>query len=125
VNAPRTLAVALLVGVMLAGCSDDRPSEAAWAAEWERAQALVPSADELMAGGRPLCDELVGELRETLPDLTPTPDQSLDDAVGAWTDEAETIVFDCELDPELLTERMDELDVLTAEVDAGLAAEGG
>jgi hypothetical protein len=122
---PRPLAALVLAGAILAGCAGDRPDETAWAAQWDAAQALVPTADELIEGGRPRCDELVGELRETLPDLTPTPDESLDDVVDTWSDQAETIVFDCQLDPELLTERMDELDALRAQIDAGLAAERG
>ena len=124
-NAERALAVALLATAVLVGCGDDRPDATAWAAEWERAQALVPTVDELAAGGRRVCDELVGELRETLPDLSPTPDEALDDAVGAWIDEAETIVFECDLELEWLTERMQELDVLASEIEAGLATEDG
>jgi hypothetical protein len=125
VNARWVLTPALLAATVLSGCGEDRPEETAWTADWEAAQALVPSDDELIAGGRPLCDELIGELRETLPELTPAPDKALDDSVDAWSDEAETIVFDCDLEPELLSERLDELDVLAAAVDAGLAAENG
>jgi hypothetical protein len=125
VNARWVLTPALLAATVLSGCGEDRPEETAWTADWEAAQALVPSDDELIAGGRPLCDELIGELRETLPVLTPAPDKALDDSVDAWSDEAETIVFDCDLEPELLSERLDELDVLAAAVDAGLAAENG
>jgi hypothetical protein len=118
--------VALSVVALIAGCGgDDRPSDADWAIEWEREQALVPSAAELADGGRPLCDELVGEYRESMTRLTPTPSETLDDAVEAWVDHAESIVFECPAEPAAIEQRLGELDVLAAEIDAGLDADAG
>lgn len=107
----------------VASCSgDDRPTEAAWAAEWEREQLVVPSADELLETGQVRCDELVGRLRELLPRLTPTPTEALDAAVEAWGDHLESLAFDCPDDPAEIDRRLDEVAVLRAEIDAGLAA---
>jgi hypothetical protein len=117
---------ALSVLALIVGCGgDDRPSDADWATEWEREQALVPTSAELVEGGRTLCDELVGEYRASMTRLTPTPSETLDDAVGAWVDHAESTVFECPQDPAMIDQRLDELDVLAAEVDAGLDADTG
>lgn len=107
----------------VASCGgDDRPTEASWAAEWEREQLVVPSADELLETGQVRCDELVGRLRELLPRLTPTPTEALDAAVEAWGDHLESLAFDCPDDPAEINRRLDEVAVLRAEIDAGLAA---
>lgn len=120
----RSVVVAVVVAVAVVGCSsDDRPSDAAWAAEWEREQLIAPTEAQLLDGGNDVCDELVGRFREVLPRLTPTPTEALDDAVCAWVDHAESLVFDCPDDPAEIERRLDELAVLAAEVDAGLAAD--
>ncbi len=109
----------------VAACGGDRPSDADWASEWAAEQAIVPSQDELLAGGRPLCDELIGEYREAMSRLTPTPSAALDDAVEEWVEEAESLVFECPTDPDEIADRLAALDVLAVEIDAGLAAESG
>ncbi len=116
--------VAVCTVAVAAACGgDDRPSDAEWAGEWASEQAIVPSQDELLTGGRPLCDELVGEYREAMSRLTPTPSKALDDSVEEWVEEAESLVFECPTDPAEVESRLDALDVLSAEIDAGLAAE--
>ena len=85
----------------------------------------MPDADTILAGGADLCGDLVGQFRVEFPDLTPTPTEALDAAVDAWIGHAESIVFDCPDDRSDLSERLDELDVLAAEIDAGLAADAG
>lgn len=115
-------AVVLTVG-LLAGCGDDdRPSDAAWSAIWDGERGLVPTEAELIAGGRELCDELVGLYRERFDDLTPTPSAGLDDAVDAWTDQAEQIAFECPDDPDVLAAEYEALRRLEAEIDAGIDA---
>lgn len=117
--------VAMLAGLLALGScggDDDRPGDAAWAAEWEREQLIAPTADELLAGGEDRCGELVGRFRELLPRLTPTPTAALDDAVEAWVDHLESLAFDCPDDPDEVAERLEELAVLEAEIDAGLSA---
>lgn len=122
---PRRLvaSAAVLAVTLLAGCGgDDRPSDAAWSAIWDGERGLVPTEAELVAGGRELCDELVGLYRERFDDLTPTPSDGLDDAVEAWTDQAEQIAFECPDDPEVLAAEYEALRRLEAEIDAGLDA---
>ncbi len=119
-----TVASITAAAVTVAACGgDDRPTDAAWAAEWEREQSIAPTEADLLEGGRERCDELVGRFREVLPRLTPTPTEALDDAVEAWVHHAEALVFDCPDDPVEVERRLDELAVLAAEVDAGLAAD--
>lgn len=50
---------------------------------------------------------------------------ALDDSVPAWINHAETIAFEYPRDRAELANRMDVLAVLAAEIDAGLAADGG
>ena len=115
--------LAVLAAASLVGCGgDDRPSDTAWGAIWESEHGLVPTETELVAGGRDLCDELVGLYRERFDELTPTPSEALDDAVDAWTDQAEQIAFVCPDDPAVLATEYDALRRLEAEIDAGLAA---
>ena len=112
-----------IVAVVLAGCGgEERPSDAAWSPVWEGERGLVPTEAELITGGRELCDELVGLYRERFDDLRPTPSEGLDDAVDAWTEQAEQIAFECPSDPEILAAEYEALRRLEAEIDAGLAA---
>jgi hypothetical protein len=122
-NFRRVLATAVATAAAFVACDGgDRPSDAAWHTEWEEQRDAFPSADALLSGGRELCDRLVGELRAELPALVPTPTEALDDAVQAWSDHAETIAFECRDDPAELAEQYDQLDILAAEIDSGLAA---
>lgn len=112
--------------LLLPACGGDtRPSDEEWALVWAEKRALVPDEVTLLGGGQPLCDDLVGEFRTRLPALRPTPTEALDDAVHAWVSHAESIVFECPRDPGQLAERLAVLDVLAAEIDAGLAADAG
>jgi hypothetical protein len=122
----RRIAGVLVIGslAMLPACrSDDRPSDAAWQAVWEREQTVMPDADAIIAGGEDLCGALVGQLRLTAPALLPSPTEALDDAVRAWIGHAEGIAFDCPDDRAELDARFDALAVLAAEVDAGLSTD--
>lgn len=115
-------AIALIAG----SCGgDDRPSDAEWAVEWARERALVPTAEALTDGGRPLCDDLVGEYRESMSRLTPTPSAAIDGAVEDWVEQAESLVFECPSDVGEIAARLADLDVLAAEVDAGLDTDAG
>jgi hypothetical protein len=120
----RSLTVtALAIGVLAACGGDDRPTATSWRGVWESRQALVPTADAISDGGQDLCGERLGLFRAEMPKLLPTPAEELDSAVGEWVSHAETMVFECPTDPADLAERFEILDVLAAEVDAGLIAE--
>lgn len=119
--APAIVATALLV--VVAGCGEDRPDDAAWAELWAAERDAVPDAEAIVEGGEEFCGPLVGELRADLDVLFPTPTEALDAAVDAWRDHAESLVFDCPDDPDEVERRLDEIAVLAAEVDAGLAAD--
>ncbi len=111
--------------VLLAGCGGgaDRPSDETWQRTWDSERQLVPDAETVLAGGQDLCDDLVGQLRVSLPELIPTPTEALDDAVRAWINHAETIAFECRTERSELESQLDTLEVLAAEIDAGLAAD--
>jgi hypothetical protein len=112
--------------VLAAACGgDDRPSDEAWRREWERRQELIPDVDAIIDGGSDFCGELLGEFRVELTQLLPSPSEVLDEAVQAWIDHADTIAFECPSDRADLAERMRQLDLLAAEIDAGLEADAG
>ncbi len=119
----RLLVTTWLVVATVVGCGDDRPDIATWRGVWETRQALVPSAEAIVDGGQDFCGERLGVFRTDMPALLPTPADELDGAVEEWIAHAETIVFECPTDLTDLTSRFEALDVLAAEVDAGVAAE--
>lgn len=119
----RLLVAVTVVAAAACGTDDGRPDDAAWAPVWETQRDSVPSAAVFLDQGPGLCSELVGRLRSGRQDLLPTPIEELDAAVRAWINHAESIAFDCPIsDPDMLRDRLRGLDVLTAEVDAGLIA---
>ena len=67
------------------------------------------------------CDQLLVAAREARPELVPTPDEALDGPVDEWLDQAEEIGFECDNHPDLEA-GIEELGVLAAEIDAGIAA---
>ena len=107
------------------GGNDERPSSATWQGMWVSRQELVPTAAAIIEQREALCGERVGRFRTEMPALLPSPTEALDAAVSDWIAHAETIVFDCPTDPQLLADEFETLDLLRAEVDAGLAAEAG
>lgn len=113
--------------VLLAGCGggSERPSDEAWQEIWDRERASIPDADTIIAGGIELCAQLLGELRIELPELRPTPTEALDEPVAAWVAHVETIAFECPQERADLTDKLRTLDLLTAEIEAGLAADSG
>lgn len=120
---------AIAVVLALAGCggSDgadgERPSIAAWTTTWDERQASVPPREDLLRDdAADLCGRLVGEFREQMPALTPTPTEAMQPAVDDWVHHAETIVFECPNDPDVIDASYAELGVLAAEVDAALDA---
>lgn len=115
-----------LVVVVLWGCGGaDRPTADTWEDVWTSRQALVPTADAIVRQGEALCGERLGRFRSEMPALLPAPYEALDAVVKDWIAHAETTVFECPTDPVELDDRLATLDVLAAEVDAGLAAEIG
>lgn len=117
------ICVALVVFLSACGGGSERPSDSAWQDTWDRQRAAIPDADTIMAGGIELCAELLGDLRISLPELRPTPTEALDGPVAAWVAHVETIAFECPQDEPELAEQLRTLDLLTAEIEAGLAAD--
>lgn len=123
-NLRRLLVVATLVAAAACGTDDLRPGDTAWAPVWGRWRDSVPAAEAFVDQGQVLCNELVGQLRSGRQELLPTPTEGLDAAVHAWITSAESIAFDCPTDDStMLRDRLHDLDVLVAEIDAGLAAD--
>lgn len=119
------IAIAIIASLLAAcGSSSSRPSDDAWARVWELQRDLVPDAQVFVDQGEELCGRLVGELRSGRQELLPTPTEAQDDAVSGWISHAESIAFDCPTDdPDRLRTRLHDLQVRTAEIDAGLAAD--
>lgn len=111
-----------MMGVGLGACGgDDRPTVADWQAEWLIDRSLVPTEDQVVSGGKELCDELVGEFRDEFGGLTPSPVESLDATVEDWVQLTESLVFDCPHDDESdLAHRYAEIQILNDEIVAGI-----
>jgi hypothetical protein len=106
---------------MLAGCaSTDRPSGSEWGNRWEQKQALVPTEDEMMDGGRSYCDQLLAELRLQLDDLEPTPEESIDPAFESWSAHLRTLAFECPSDPARISADLAVISALAAEIQTAL-----
>lgn len=115
------LVIGLTVIGVLAGCvSADRPSVAEWADRWEQQQALVPTQDEMIEGGRADCDQLLTQLRMQLDDLRPTPTESIDPALESWSAHLRTLAFECPTDPARIDADLATIDALAAEIQAAL-----
>lgn len=119
----RLLIAATVIVAAACGTDEGRPDETAWAPVWETQRDSVPAPEVFLDQGQVLCSELVGRLRSGREELLPTPIEELDAAVSSWVSHAESIAFDCPTsDPDMLRDRLRGLDVLVAEIDAGLVA---
>jgi hypothetical protein len=85
-----------------------------------RKQALIPTEDEMVDGGRSYCDQLLAELRMPLDDLEPTPNESIDPALESWSAHLRTLAFECPTDPARIRADLATISVLAAEIQAGL-----
>lgn len=114
-----TIAAGGAAVALLAGCAaSDRPAFGVWSERWNEAQLLVPSERELVEGGRTYCDQLLGQLRSELTDLTPTPSESVDPAFDAWSDHVRTLAFECPNDPTEIDVALSTIRQLEAEIAA-------
>lgn len=115
----------VLVAVGLASCTQQRPSNEDWRESWESIQEVVPPAEQLpRPPDHETCSDVLGELRERAPELTPAPDQIIHDAAQAWVSHAESLFFDCFDDgdrEQRIQQGYATLERLAAEVEAVLA----
>ena len=119
---PGALVTVGMIG-LLAGCaSADRPARNEWRTQWEQKQALVPTEDEMVDGGRSYCDQLLADLRTQLDDLKPTPDESIDPAFESWSAHLRTLAFECAPDPARIGAQLATISTLAAEIEAALDA---
>lgn len=92
-----TLVVTLLVlALLVASCSEPRPTVAEWEPVWERITAALPAG--LTGGEDPTqatCSETLGFLRSNRAELFPTPDPAIDETVTEWVEVAEEAFFEC------------------------------
>lgn len=118
----RALALPVALAILVACSGTDRPTLSAWEPTWTAAEAATPEAGRTAADLTPDdCDRLLLGAREARPDLLPSPDEALDSPVTMWVDQAEEIGFDCSNHPDLDT-GLEELRVLAAEINGGIAA---
>jgi hypothetical protein len=115
------IVIGLAVIGLLEGCaSTDRPSSSEWGTQWNQKRALVPTADEMVEGGRVYCDELLAKLRMQLDDLRPTPSESIDPALDSWSAHLRTLAFDCPADRARINAELATIDALADEIEAVL-----
>lgn len=114
-------ALLLTTSLTITGCAgEERPTSAAWKPIWTHAQQLAPTIEQLTDGGTDYCGQLLGQLRQELPELYPTPSPSIEPAVKAWEQHLRTIAFECPSSVAEIDEHLADLDTLTAEIDGGL-----
>ncbi len=87
----------LVLFLLLGACGEQtRPTVAQWQPKWQAVRASVP--EQPAAGDQPeaaMCNETLGTLRTMRPDLSPTPDRAIDEAVREWFQIAEDAFFEC------------------------------
>lgn len=122
---PAAVLACLALSVPVAGCGsdDERPTRAAWEQEWDDTRALIPDAAAFSDGSTDRCGELLGEVRARREELTPSPNEVIDDAFTDWVQQAEALGLDCPGEAEEVDERLRELDNLADLVDLALAGE--
>lgn len=89
--------LALVLFLLLGACAEQtRPTVAEWQLNWRAVVASLPeqpAVDEQPEAA--LCNETLATLRTMRPDLSPTPDRAIDDAVQEWFQIAEDAFFEC------------------------------
>ena len=92
-----SVVLALVLFLLLGSCADQtRPTVREWQPKWQAALALLP--EQPAAGQEPeadLCNETLSTLRSMRPELSPTPDRAIDDAVQEWFQISEDAFFEC------------------------------
>ncbi len=117
----RRLASGGIAIALLAGCgASGRPAISEWTETWNEAQELVPTEQEFAEGGRAYCDQLLGQLRIELPALTPAPSESIDPALDAWSDQLQTLAFECPSNPSIVRQELSKLHNFESEIAAVL-----
>ena len=123
------LLAVLALPLLLACQRAERPELDAWEVLWREAEAVVPSVAELEGSeGESYCHDLLVAARELELTLLPAPIEALDAPIEAWITQAAHIGFECRARrgyPEQSRAEMHDLEVLGAEINAGLEAERG
>ena len=117
------LGVALVAVLTGCGSDDERPTRAAWEQAWDGARDLVPEPSAAAEISADRCGELLGEVRSRREELTPAPNEVIDDAFTDWVQQAEALGLDCPDEGEDVEGRLRELDNLADLVDLALAGE--
>lgn len=95
---PRLLAPVFAAALLLTatGCEEtEQPTAAEWRAEWRETADAVPSQAELGEPSEDVCNDVLGEIRESRSELRPAPDEVVDSAADAWFTYAEHVFFTC------------------------------
>jgi hypothetical protein len=126
----RAAGLLALLAVSLAACTDgERPAPEAWRTSWQEVRALVPPAEAFaVQDPRPLCEEVLGELRAEESKLMPAPSPEVETRVQRWLELAKSFAYDCPpRDPPYagFATARSELERLAEAVDTQLAYELG
>ena len=117
----RSVASGALAIALATGCgAEERPAVKDWTEKWNEVRLLVPTAQEFTDGGGPYCDRLLGQLRTELPALTPTPSESIDPALNAWSDQLRTLAFECPSNPSVISHELSKLHDFESQIAAVL-----
>jgi len=122
------------IGTLLAlpgvpSCGRVRPDPDTWRARWVSLRELVPDPLAFEEGDREAaCNTLLVRARRAQPRLLPTSDEALDAPIRAWLAKAESLGYECPAArgrAEAHRAALEDLRILRAEIEAGLAAKTG
>jgi hypothetical protein len=113
-------ALILLVGVLVSSCGDESLTLDEWLPRW---QLVVEHVNDTLANQitHEDCEDILGDLREQRPDLTPPPLGDLREPVDSWFEAAEDLFFVCAFTSDQT--KPDTLEVLEAEVELVISLE--
>ncbi|MBW3666852.1 MAG: hypothetical protein KY394_04575 [Actinobacteria bacterium] len=121
--AVRGLGLAIVTGILVAGCSEPRMSLESWEQVWDQA---VDRVARVEAPDIPEeeCSEMLAYLRELRPMLDPPPVEGLQKPLDSWFRLAESAFFECPPDGETVSgwaDAFERLSLLESDIAAVLA----
>ncbi len=109
----------LALVILVAACGSARPTVSEWENDWNAIVALIPDESSLSGDPGEICESTLVLLRENTETLFPAPDDLIADSARQWLEVAEGMFFECP-PADGFSDSYDQLDVLEAEIDAGM-----
>lgn len=119
------VSVIMIAALLLRACGGADLTLEEWELRWEEVVEEVATTIDEGVTDESVCDQMLGDLREKRPDLTPPPLDDLEAPVDAWFEVAESLFFECTvLRPDDAADQLRTMRALEAEVAVILDLEG-